>query len=113
MPEADTVWLTPLPEMLTALEHAGLSVRWQEDVSRSHREVAEALIEAFAVDAASIAREIGERALAELLAAHRLWSAWLRDVRVRKLAFVAESLREHADHAATSATWGTRARSES
>ncbi len=31
MPDADTVWLTPLHEMLTYLERAGLVVRWQED----------------------------------------------------------------------------------
>src|SRR5690242_15565460 len=35
MPDADTVWLTPLEEMLTSLDRAGLVVRWQEDCSRS------------------------------------------------------------------------------
>jgi hypothetical protein len=29
--------------------------------------------------------------LEELLAAHRLWSDWLREGRVRKIAFVAEA----------------------
>ena len=51
MPDADTVWLTPLPEMLTYLERVGLRVRWQEDHSQSHLTVANALIEAFAADA--------------------------------------------------------------
>ena len=34
MPDADTVWLTPLQEMLTCLERVGLRVRWQDDCSR-------------------------------------------------------------------------------
>ena len=90
MPDADTVWLTPLSEMLACLERVGLVVRWQDDCSRSHRAVADSLIEAFAADAANIAAQIGRTALDELLAAHRLWSDWLREGRVRKLAFVAE-----------------------
>jgi hypothetical protein len=48
------------------------------------------LIEAFVADRAEIAAQIGARALEELLMAHRLWSEWLREGRVRKLAFVAE-----------------------
>ncbi len=51
MPDADTVWLTPLPEMLTYLEQVGLVVRWQDDWSRAHRDVAESLISTFAADA--------------------------------------------------------------
>ena len=90
MPDADTVWLTPLSEMLGYLEQAGLRVRWREDVTRSHRAVADSLRTAFAADATAIAAQIGSDALEELLAAHRLWSDWLRDGRVRKLAFVAE-----------------------
>jgi SAM-dependent methyltransferase len=90
MPDADTVWLTPLQEMLTSLERSGLVVRWQNDCSPSHRVVADSLITAFAADAADIAAQIGRRALEELLAAHRLWSDWLREGRVRKIAFVAE-----------------------
>jgi SAM-dependent methyltransferase len=90
MPDSDTVWLTPLPEMLAYLERAGLVVRWQDDRSLPHRALAESLGDAFAADAANIAAEIGDRALGELIAAHRLWSDWLREGRVRKLAFVAE-----------------------
>jgi SAM-dependent methyltransferase len=93
MPDADTVWLTPVEEMLSCLQRAGLVVRWQEDCSRSHRVVADALIHAFAADAADITAQIGRRALEELLAAHRLWSDWLREGRVRKIAFVAEKAR--------------------
>jgi SAM-dependent methyltransferase len=90
MPDADTVWLTPLEEMLTYLERVGLRVRWQKDYSRAHRAVADSLLSAFAADATAISAQIGRRAVEELLAAHRLWSDWLRDGRVRKIAFVAE-----------------------
>ncbi|HTC69084.1 MAG TPA: hypothetical protein VK662_05890, partial [Acidothermaceae bacterium] len=90
MPDADTVWLTPLDEMLRYLERVGLVVRWHEDRSQSHREVADSLISAFTADAANIAEQIGQQALDELLAAHRLWSDWLTEGRVRKIAFVTE-----------------------
>jgi SAM-dependent methyltransferase len=90
MPDADTVWLTPLPEMLRYLERVGLRVRRQEDHSQSHLAVANALIEVFGADATAIAGQIGDKALEELLAAHRLWSDWLREGRVRKIALVAE-----------------------
>ena len=52
--------------------------------------MADSLIDAFTEDAAGIAAQLGHRALEELLAAHRLWSDWLGERRVRKLAFVAE-----------------------
>jgi SAM-dependent methyltransferase len=90
MPDADTVWLTPLEDMTACLRRAGLSVVWQEDHSRAHRDVAQALADAFAADAEAIAARIGSRALDELLAAHRLWVRWLDAGRVRKLAVVAE-----------------------
>ena len=90
MPDADTVWLTPLDELAASLERAGLVVTWQEDHSRAHRATAQALAGAFAADAADIAAQIGRRALDELLAAHRLWVEWLDEGRVRKLALVAE-----------------------
>jgi SAM-dependent methyltransferase len=92
MPDADTVWLTPLQEMLDCLERAGLVVRWHDDFSRSHLSVAESLINAYAEDATDITAQIGSRALDELLAAHRLWSGWLRTGRVRKIAIVAEKV---------------------
>jgi hypothetical protein len=90
MPDAETVWLTALPEMLACFERVGLVVRWQGDYSRSHRARADALSASFAADAADIAAQVGRRALDELLAAHWLWSDWLREGRVRKLAFVVE-----------------------
>jgi SAM-dependent methyltransferase len=90
MPDADTVWLTPLEEILACLDQVGLVISWQQDCTESHRAVADSLIDAFAGDADEISAQIGRRALEELLAAHRLWSEWLRDGRVRKLAFVTE-----------------------
>jgi hypothetical protein len=54
--------------------------------------VADSLLNAFAADATDIARQIGRRALEELLAAHRLWSDWLQEGRVRKIAFVTERM---------------------
>jgi SAM-dependent methyltransferase len=90
MPDADTVWLTPLEEIVASLARVGLVVRWQEEFSSSHRAVADSLIDTFAADATEIAAQIGRRALEELLAAHRLWSAWLQEGRVRKFGVVAE-----------------------
>ena len=90
MPDADTVWLIPLPEMLSCLERAGLVVRWQEEWSRAHAVMADSLLTAFAGDAQAVAAQIGDRALEELLVAHRLWRDWLREGRVRKFALVAE-----------------------
>jgi SAM-dependent methyltransferase len=90
MPDADTVWLTPLREVVQRLERAGLIVRWQDECSRSHRVMADSLIEAFVAEEPNIAAEVGQRAVDELLSAHRLWSDWLGDGRVRKFAFVAE-----------------------
>ncbi len=90
MPDADTVWLTPLDELAASLERAGLVVTWQEDRSRAHRAVAHALAGAYAADAEAVAAQIGRQALDELLAAHRLWVEWLDGGRVRKLALVAE-----------------------
>jgi len=90
MPDADTVWLTPIEEMLASLERVGLIVRSQDDLTLSHAAMAKSLTEAFARDADQIAAEIGDQALEELLRAHRLWSDWLRAGRVRKIALVAE-----------------------
>jgi SAM-dependent methyltransferase len=84
MPDADTVWLTPLAEMVTALERAGLDVRWQDECSQAHRAMADALSAAFEADAEAIGAQIGGRVLEGLLASHRLWSDWLRDGRVRR-----------------------------
>ena len=57
MPDADTVWLTPLDEMTASLERAGLVLTWREDHSLAHRLQAQALTEAFAADAEGIAAQ--------------------------------------------------------
>ena len=93
MPDADTVWPAPLEALTTTLERAGLAITWLEDHSRAHRVTAQALADAFAADEAGIAAQIGPRALADLLAAHRLWVEWLAQGRVRKLALVAVTSR--------------------
>jgi SAM-dependent methyltransferase len=90
MPDADTVWLVPIDEMLASLDRVGLVVRWQEDCGQSHAATAESLTEAFAADAVDITAQIGDKALEELLSAHQLWVDWLRSGRVRKVALVAE-----------------------
>jgi len=89
MPDADTVWLTPLDELRRSLQQAGLVVTWHEDHSSAHRATAQALADAFAADAEAIAALIGRQALDDLLTAHRLWVAWLAEGRVRKFAVVA------------------------
>jgi SAM-dependent methyltransferase len=89
MPDADTVWLLPLTELLSSLEEVGLRVNWMDECTGRHRETADSLIEAFAADRPAIEDQVGDRALDELLAAHRLWRDWLREGRVRKFACVA------------------------
>jgi len=90
MPDADTVWLMPLPEMLSSLERVGLRVLWQDECTESHRLIVDSLIDAFAAQANAIAEQLGRRAVVDLLSSHRIWSDWLREGRARKFAFVAE-----------------------
>ena len=91
MPEADTVWPIPLPELLSSLEAVGLHIRWRADWSRSHAATVDALVEAYAA-AASRAGTAVPGSLVELLASHRLWGDWLHQGRMRKLAFVVERI---------------------
>ena len=90
MPAAGTVWPTPLDEMTACLERAGLVVTWQEDRSAAHAAMAQALAGAFAANAEDLAGQLGRPRLDYLLATHRLWSQWLEEGRIRKLAVVAE-----------------------
>jgi SAM-dependent methyltransferase len=94
MPAPDTVWPIPLDEMHASLTRAGLAIRWEEDWSESHGAVAETLAAAYAADANSIARQIGQQAVDELIVGHRLWSEWLAAARIRKFALVAERVAE-------------------
>jgi sarcosine/dimethylglycine N-methyltransferase len=92
MPDADTVWLVPLTDLQALLERTGFEVRSTVECSESHRGMANALTEAYTGDRPAIAAEVGERAVDELLAAHRLWGDWLGNGRVRKFAMVAEKV---------------------
>ena len=90
MPDADTVWLIPLPELLSRLTHVGLQPAWVQECTASHQAMVDALIGAFEAERSTITALVGQRALDELLAAHQLWSDWLRVGRVRKFAIVAD-----------------------
>ena len=90
MPDADTVWFTPLPDLVSCLEQVGMRLRWQRECTAAHLETVDALGDAFAARASEIAAHVGHRAVHDLLTAHRQWGAWLGDGRVRKLALVAE-----------------------
>ena len=89
MPDADTVHLVELAELEALLAEAGLDITWQQDHTASHHAVATALLESFCRHSADIASTIGSPALTDLIAAHQLWSDWLRCGRVRKFALVA------------------------
>jgi hypothetical protein len=71
------------------LELVGLQPTRVEECSASHQAMVDALIGAFLAEQSAITAHIGRRALDELLAAHQLWSDWLRNGRVRKFAIVA------------------------
>lgn len=90
MPDADTVWLSPLDDVVAALAQVGLEVRSTEECSASHLGVVDAMIAALSADRQSIVGQVGTEALDDLLGAHALWSDWLRSGRVRKFALVAE-----------------------
>lgn len=90
MPAAETVWPMPIADLLSCLERAGLRVSWQGECTRSHQATVDSLVQAFTAEAEEIRGHVRDPALDELLAAHRLWSEWLGQGRVRKFAFVAE-----------------------
>jgi SAM-dependent methyltransferase len=92
MPDADTVNLIDLLDLTALLGDVGLSVTWQDQRTTSHRLIAVALLESFRRHSLEIAGEIGAPALHELIAAHELWTDWLRSGRVRKYAVVAQKL---------------------
>jgi hypothetical protein len=93
MPAADTVWPIRLPDLVAQLGRAGLDLRWMQDRTRSHRDVAGALVACLEDERPAIAAALGEAAVDDLLAAHRLWCTWMASGRVRKLAVVAEKPR--------------------
>lgn len=98
MPDANTVCLVPLSQLVSGLESAGLQVGWVEECSRSHSLVVDSLIDAYTAGHAEIAAHIGHRALDDLLVTHRRWSDWLATGRVRKFAFAVEKVRRTRRH---------------
>ena len=90
MPDADTVWLIGWAESTAALPEAGFPVIWQERCAAAHHATAAALLQSFRADSVTIARQSGTQAVAELITADQLWSAWLSSRRVGKFALEAE-----------------------
>ena len=90
MPDADTVWLTPLEELRDLLDGVGLVVRWRTIRARRTGHGASRCTTRSPPTRPPSPRRSGAQALDELLAAHRLWIDWLETGRVRKIAFVAE-----------------------
>jgi SAM-dependent methyltransferase len=92
MPAAETVWPVPVTELLQGLSRAGLHVRWVQELSRSHRLMADALADAVVAERSTIAAALRHDAVRDLITSHRLWSHWLATRRIRKLAFVAQKV---------------------
>jgi SAM-dependent methyltransferase len=93
IPDADTVHLCGLPQLIGLLADMGLSVTWTQRRTRAHHVIATALLDSFRAHAAEIVRHIGRRALDDLLLAHQLWSDWLGAGRVEKYILVAHKQR--------------------
>ena len=89
MPDAGTVHLVTQPDVVAALERAGLRVTHLEDHSAAHLATVTSLHDSYAADADAIAAQVGRRTVDDLLASHALWRDWLASGRVRKLAVVA------------------------
>jgi sarcosine/dimethylglycine N-methyltransferase len=89
-PEVEEVWLTPKSEFRALLEATGFRIRWVEDHTASHAEVAGRLASAFRRDRATIVAALGSQASNELVIAHEQWAEWLCARRVRKLAVIAQ-----------------------
>jgi ubiquinone/menaquinone biosynthesis C-methylase UbiE len=90
VPEGEEVWLTPESEFRVLLEAIGFQIRWVEDHTGSHAEVAGRLAAAFRRDRATIVAALGSQTSNELVMAHERWAEWLSARRVRKLAVVAQ-----------------------
>ena len=90
MPDPDTVWPVPLPELVGRLGAVGLRVTWQKDCTRAHQLAVDALLAEFGARSGEVVDGGHGRELDELMTGHRWWSRWLREGRVRKFAVVAE-----------------------
>ena len=91
MPDADTVWPVPPPELEDLLAGAGLDTQEVTDCTRAHHRVAGALLDAYERHRVDLVPRLGERAVSDLVESHRLWCRWLESGRIRKLAVVART----------------------
>ena len=89
-PEGEEVWFTPESEFRELLEAIGFQIRWVENHTASHAEVAGRLAAALQSDRATIVEALGSQTSNELIMAHERWAEWLSARRVRKLAVVAQ-----------------------
>lgn len=87
MPAADTVWPIVLDDLRALLRRTGFVIAWQRDCTQAHLGVVDSLVDAMSAEAPGVE----DRAIDDLLTAHRLWSEWLRSGRIRKFAVVAEA----------------------
>jgi sarcosine/dimethylglycine N-methyltransferase len=76
-PEGEEVWLTPESEFRELLEAIGFQIRWVEDHTASHAEVAGRLAAALQSDRATIVEALGSQTSNELIMAHERWAEWL------------------------------------
>jgi sarcosine/dimethylglycine N-methyltransferase len=90
IPEGEEVWLTLESEFRELLEATGFRIRWAEDHTAAHAEVAWRLAAAFRRDRVSIIEALGPQMSNELVMAHERWAEWLSARRVRKLTVVAQ-----------------------
>lgn len=90
IPEGEEVWLTLESEFRELLEATGFRIRWVEDHTAAHAEVAWRLAAAFRRDRVSIIEALGPQMSNELVIAHERWAEWLSARRVRKLTVVAQ-----------------------
>ena len=79
----------PLADLDDRLEQAARRVLWRQECTEAHRTLVEALVLRIGAVAGDFGA--GDTSLHELLTAHRIWSHWLHEGRVRKFAFVTES----------------------
>jgi sarcosine/dimethylglycine N-methyltransferase len=86
----EEVWLIPESAFRVLLEATGFRIRWVEDYTAAHAEVAGRLAAALQSDRELSATTMGSQASNELVMAHERWAEWLSARRVRKLAVVAQ-----------------------
>lgn len=89
MPAADTVWPVPVDELRSDLTAVGLRVTWEADHTELHHRVARSLTRSLTAHAGDIRAHLGRAFVDDLLTAHRVWTHWLEQGRIRKIALVA------------------------